>query len=283
MSRTNLCGRAVIKNTDQGCEKMRVISLQVKIHDNRTQMGETAAADVAAAMKALGEKQDTITMTFAAAPSQDDFLAALSAIPGVPWEKVVAFHLDEYLELPRGHANSFETYLNAHLFDAVKPGKVMLVADMTGTAQEKADAYEALLREHGGIDIACIGVGENGHIAFNEPGSDFHTPRWCDLITIDDKSVQQQFRDYKDHPNPEARYATLEDVPRNAITMTIPSICAAKQIFCIVPAQPKAEAIKAALEGPISNTCPASALRTHPDTIMYLDADAASLLTERIG
>ncbi len=262
---------------------MKRISTVVKMLDTRAEMGAAAAGDIAEAMKAVAARKDDITMCFAAAPSQDDFLAALVDTPDLPWDKVIAFHLDEYIDLPRGHKNSFEGYLNIHIFDTVKPGTIYFMADMEGNPQQKAAAYDELLKEHGGIDIACIGIGENGHIAFNEPGADFFSDRQTELITLDEKSVQQQYRDYKDHPDPAARYASLDDVPRNAITMTIPAICAARQIFCIVPAAPKAEAVKAALEGPITNQCPATALRTHAATIMYLDADSAKLLTRRIG
>lgn len=262
---------------------MRLISSRVKIFESRTEMGAAAAADVAEAMKAVAAEKENITMCFAAAPSQDDVLAALCEIPDLPWEKVVAFHLDEYLDLPRGHKNSFEVYLQAHLFDAVKPGRIFFMADLEGTPEERCEEYDRLLEAHGGIDIAIIGIGENGHIAFNEPGSDFFTEKLNDVITIDEKSVQQQYRDYQDHPDPEARYASLEDVPRNAITMTIPAICGSRRIFCVVPAEPKAEAVKAALEGPITEQVAATALRTHPAATMYLDADSSKLLRPRIG
>jgi glucosamine-6-phosphate deaminase len=262
---------------------MRLISSQVKIFESRSEMGAAAAADVAEAMTAVAAKKQYITMCFAAAPSQDDVLAELCEIPDLPWDKVIAFHLDEYLDLPRGHKNSFEVYLKAHLFDAVKPGRSFFMADLEGTPEQRCAEYDRLLKEHGGIDIAIIGIGENGHIAFNEPGSAFVTDKLNDVITIDDKSVQQQYRDYKNHPDPEARYASLDDVPRNAITMTIPAICGSRRIFCVVPAEPKAEAVKAALEGPITEQVAATALRTHPAAIMYLDADSAKLLRPRIG
>ncbi len=262
---------------------MRLISNQIKIFENRTDMGKAAAADIAEAMKALAAEKDTFTMCFAAAPSQDDVLSALCAIDGLPWDKVIAVHLDEYLDLPRGHANSFEAYLKEHVFDIVKPGKIYYMADTEGTPEERCAQYDQILIDNGGVDISIIGIGENGHIAFNEPGSSFTTDKLNAPIQIDEKSVAQQYRDYKDHPNPEARYATLDDVPRNAITMTIPAICASRQIFCIVPAEPKAEAVKAALEGPITEQCAATALRTHPAANIYLDADSSKLLMKRIG
>jgi len=261
----------------------RLMSIHVKIFADRTEMGAAAAADVAEAMKGAAAERDTVTMCFAAAPSQDDFLEALTATPDLPWDKVVAFHLDEYIDLPRGHKNSFEVYLNDYLFNAVSPGTTHFIADMPGAPKEKCRRYAQLLQEAGGIDIACIGIGENGHIAFNEPGSDFSTEDLNEVIELDDTSVRQQYRDYKDDPDPDKRYASLDDVPRTAITMTVPAICASRQVFCIVPAEQKADAVKAALEGPIGNQCPATALRTHPATTIYLDRDSARSLTRRIG
>ncbi len=262
---------------------MRLISMEVRVFANRAEMGAAAAADVAEAMRQVAREQGEVTMCFAAAPSQDDFLEVLSTIPDLPWDEVIAFHLDEYIDLPRGHKNTFEVYLNDHLFNTVNPATVHFMADMLGSAEEKCRHYGQLLNEAGGIDIACIGIGENGHIAFNEPGAEFFSDNLTEIITVDETSVRQQYRDYKDDPDPEKRYVSLEEVPRRAITMTIPAICAARRIFCIVPALPKANAVKATLEGPVTEQCPATALRTHPATIMYLDTDSAQLLTNRIG
>jgi glucosamine-6-phosphate deaminase len=134
------------------------------------------------------------------------------------------------------------------------------------------------LQKHGGVDISCIGIGENGHIAFNEPGSDLEDPEMVRIITIDDRSVKQQYRDYKNHPNPAARYSSLKAVPRKAWTMTVPAILSAQEVYTIVPASQKAEAVKKMWEGPISPACPSSALRRHPFVRIYLDQDSAAFL-----
>jgi glucosamine-6-phosphate deaminase len=129
------------------------------------------------------------------------------------------------------------------------------------------------------VDISCIGIGENGHIAFNEPGSDLADREMVRVITIDGRSVRQQYRDYKDHPDPEARYSSLKAVPRKAWTMTVPAILSAQEIFTMVPGPQKADAVKKMWEGPISSACPSSALRRHPAVRIYLDQDSASRLS----
>jgi glucosamine-6-phosphate deaminase len=241
-------------------------------------MGKAAARDVAAAMKRYIKAAGKAVMVFAAAPSQNEFLAHLTEIRGVDWNRVVCFHLDEYVDLPRNHPNTFEAYLRAHLFDIVSPGTVHYLKGMKGNAEEVALGYAKLLRRHGGVDISCIGIGENGHIAFNEPGSDLDDPETVRIITIDSRSVKQQYRDYKDHPDPAARYASLTAVPRKAWTMTVPAILSAREVYTIVPAPQKAEAVKKMWTGPISPACPSSALRRHACVKIYLDRDSASAL-----
>jgi glucosamine-6-phosphate deaminase len=149
---------------------------------------------------------------------------------------------------------------------------------MKGNTKEVARGYAKRLRRRGGVDISCIGIGENGHIAFNEPGSDLDDPEMVRIITIDGRSVKQQYRDYKDHPNPAARYPSLQAVPRKAWTMTVPAILSAREVYTIVPAPQKAEAVKKMWAGPISSACPSSALRRHAWVKIYLDKDSASAL-----
>jgi len=250
-------------------------SLELNILTTREEMGKAAAKDVSLAMKRLIEKKGRVTMVFAAAPSQNEFLAHLSKTKDINWVKVICFHLDEYVELPRFHPNTFEVYLREHLFDHVCPKAVYFMKALKGGAEQVARQYAGLIRRCGGLDIACIGIGENGHIAFNEPGSDIYDSQMVRLITIDSRSVRQQYRDYKDHPNPDARYPSLVAVPRKAITLTIPAILSAKEIYTIVPAPQKAEAVRKMWEGPISSACPSSALRLHPFVTIYLDQDSA--------
>jgi len=168
--------------------------------------------------------------------------------------------------------------LREHIFDLVKPKTLYFLKGIKGSAKEVSRRYAALIKKHGGVDIACIGIGENGHIAFNEPGSDLEDSEMIRAITIDDRSAKQQYRDYKDHPNPAARYTALKTVPRKAWTMTVPAILSAKKIFTIVPAPQKADAVKKMWEGPITSACPSSALRRHRFVRIYLDRDSAALL-----
>jgi glucosamine-6-phosphate deaminase len=250
-------------------------SLELNILSNREEMGKAAAHDVSLAMKRLIKDKGGVTMVFAAAPSQNEFLAHLSKTKNINWSKVICFHLDEYVELPRFHPNTFEVYLKEHLFNHVRPKAVYFMKALKGGADQVARQYARLIRRCGGLDIACIGIGENGHIAFNEPGSDIYDSQMVRLITIDSRSVRQQYRDYKDHPNPEARYPSLAAVPWKAITLTIPAILSAKEIYTIVPGPQKADAVRKMWEGPLSSACPSSALRLHQFVKIYLDRGSA--------
>jgi len=255
--------------------------LEWNILPNRDEMGKAAARDVSRAMtRFIGEK-GKVNIVFAAAPSQNEFLGHLSKIKSIDWSRVVCFHLDEYIDLPRNHPHTFEVYLREHLFDYVNPRRIYFFKALKGTPAQIARQYAESIRRSGGIDITCLGIGENGHIAFCEPGTNLNDPQMIRIIRIDDRSVRQQYRDYKDHPNPEARYPSLKAVPRRAFTMTIPTILSSKEIYTIVPGPQKAEAVKKMWEGPISRACPSSALRRHPSVKIYVDYDAARLLVKR--
>ena len=252
--------------------------LALRIYETRNEMGQAAAKDVAAAMRKFIKVQEKVAVVFAAAPSQDEFFYHLARIKTIDWSRVTCFHLDEYLDLPRRHPNTFEFYLREHLFNSVRPNKIHFLKALKGSPQEIAWRYAEQIKRSGGIDISCIGIGENGHIAFCEPGSDLNDPEMIRVITIDDRSVRQQYRDYKDHPNPQARYTSLQAVPRRALTMTVPAILSAKEIYTIVPGPQKAEAVKKMWEGPVSSACPSSALRLHPYVKIYLDKDSSGKL-----
>jgi glucosamine-6-phosphate deaminase len=253
--------------------------LEINVLPTRNTMGKVAAKDVAGAMNRIIKKKGKVKVVFAAAPSQNEFLANLRKDKSINWSRVTCFHLDDYVDLPRNHPNTFEVYLNEHLFNFVKPRKIYFFKALKGNPAQIAKQYAAEIKRNGGIDISCIGIGENGHIAFCEPGSNLQDPRMIRVIRIDNRSVRQQYRDYKDHPNPEARYRTLKAVPRRAFTMTVPTILSAKQVFTIVPGPPKADAVKKMWEGPITSACPSSALRMHSCVRIYLDRDSAEKLS----
>jgi len=253
--------------------------LELNILPTREEMGKMAAGDVARAMNRFIQERGSVNIAFAAAPSQDEFLGHLSTKRGIDWSRVACFHLDDYVDLPRNHPNTFEVYLREHLFNHVRPKQVHFLKALKGTPGEIARKYTRLIEQSGGIHICCIGIGENGHIAFCEPGADLHDSRMVRIIRLDDRSVRQQYRDYKDHPNLLARYASLKTVPRKAFTMTIPAILSAREIYAIVPGPQKAAAVKKMWEGPLSSACPSSALRTHSRVKIYLDKDSAQKLS----
>jgi glucosamine-6-phosphate deaminase len=254
-------------------------TLELNILPTRDEMGRAAARDVAEAMKEFIEDKGRVNMVFAAAPSQNEFLAHLREDKSIDWSKVTCFHLDDYVDLPRMHPNTFEVYLKEHLFDYVKPRKIYFFKALKGTPDQIARQYTGAIKRNGGINLSCIGIGENGHIAFCEPGSDLRDRRMVRVIRIDDRSVRQQYRDYKDHPDPAARYASLKAVPRRAFTMTVPAILSAREIYTIVPGPQKADAVRKMWEGPISSACPSSALRMHSWVRIYLDKDSAGKLS----
>lgn len=224
-------------------------------------------------------------VTFAAAPSQDRFLQALSREKNIAWDRVKAFHMDEYLDLPDGHPNTFKAYLSRHVLGQIPlPAKnLSFIKDMRSRRPEQEYARIFLrelknVRDRGGTYIVFMGIGVNGHIAFNEPGTDLWVDEPFVPVRLDDVSVRQQFDDYKRHPDPDARYASLSDVPRRAVTMSVAALLAADTIVCVVPGRHKAEAVAKAVEGPLTEEVPASLLRLHPDVRLFLDTDAAGRL-----
>lgn len=253
--------------------------LELNILPTRDAMGKTAAGDVSRAMNRFIKERGGVNIAFAAAPSQDEFLLHLSRKRNIDWSRVTCFHLDDYVDLPRNHPNTFEAYLREHLFNRVRPKQIHFFKALKGTPADIARKYARLIEQSGGLHICCIGIGENGHIAFCEPGSDLEDPRMVRITRLDDRSVGQQYRDYKDHMNPAARYASLKAVPKRAFTMTVPAILSAREIYTMVPGPQKAAAVKRMWEGPLSPACPASALRMHPRVKIYIDKDSARRLS----
>ncbi len=262
--------------------------LAVRVYEDADLMGAAAAKQAAEILRTVTAKGKPVLSVFAAAPSQDAFLEHLCQQQGIEWSRVTAFHLDEYLDLQRHHPNTFETYLRKHIFEKIPfpESNIKMIKSLTGTPDKIADTYGSMLKEsvarvrgEGGIYIAFIGIGVNGHIAFNEPGSDIYSSRWVLPVEIDSVSVKQQFDDYKDHPDPAARYATLKDVPRKALTMTCAAVLEADTILCIVPGRQKADAVQKSLEGPVTSEVPASMLRKHRSTTIFLDHESAGKLS----
>jgi glucosamine-6-phosphate deaminase len=255
-----------------GLRQRKVDSLSVEVYSNRTAMGIAAAEQVGRKIKDIIAEKGSVNMAFAAAPSQNEFLTELCDTTGLDWSKVIGFHLDEYIGLPEGAPQSFRMFLDENIFHKVYPGQVHYLNGNAENLRRECDRYSSLLREHP-LDIACIGIGENGHIAFNDPHvADFHDPYWVKVVDLDEKCCQQQVND--------GCFSNIHDVPRNALTLTIPAIMSAKYIYCIVPGVTKQGAVKNTLEGTIDTSCPASILRTHPSAALIIDKDASDLLSE---
>ena len=243
--------------------------LRVIVQPDRPTLGVAAAAYSADRLRTLLEHQERVRVIFAAAASQNEVLATLGQTEGIDWARVDAFHLDEYVGLPLGHPRSFGRWLDDHIWSRVNPGRVERIdgGNPAGGAAEAA-RYGALLAD-GGIDLALVGVGENGHVAFNDPHvADFDDPAWMKPVEIDDTSRHQQVRD--------GAFDRVEDVPRVALTVTMSTIRACRVISLVVPGPLKAVAIAAMLDGPVSTACPASVLRGHPDAVLFVDEAAAS-------
>lgn len=243
--------------------------LSVNIYDTRKNMGAAAAADIAACIKELLGRKSEIYMIFAAAPSQNEMLEALIADKEIEWNRVHALHMDEYVNLPSDAPQGFGNFLRRAIFDRVPFASVNLIgtdADSEATCRR----YDALLAANK-VDIVCMGIGENGHIAFNDPHvADFNDPCRIKKVDLDQKCRQQQVND--------GCFASLDQVPTHALTLTIPTLYNVANIFCVVPAATKAEAVKNTVNGPVSEICPASILRTHDNAVLYTDSDSASLL-----
>jgi glucosamine-6-phosphate deaminase len=252
---------------DEALLEMRAVDrLRVQVYRDRAAMG-AAAHTVAAEMRRVLAQQATLRMVFAAAPSQNEFLDALSRSGELDWSRVTAFQLDEYLGLTPDAPQSFGHYLRGRLYDRVRPGRVHLIDGSAGAAAE-AERYATLLAA-APLDVVCLGFGENGHLAFNDPPvADFNDSALVKVVPLDLASRRKQVHD--------GGFSTLADVPTEALTMTIPVIISGKMLFCVVPGPTKIDAVHSALSGDISPACPASILRRHPNCTLYLDADAAA-------
>jgi len=242
--------------------------LTVHVYDTDADLARDAVTDAAAAIRAAVEARGVANVMFATGNSQLAFLDALTTRTDVDWPAVVGFHMDEYVGIPPDHPASFRRYLRERLVDRTHPRSFHYVAgDATDPDQECA-RYAGLLAEHP-LDLCCLGVGENGHLAFNDPPvADFADPRDVKVVELDATCRRQQVG--------EGHFPTLGDVPPQAITVTIPALLRAARVQAVVPDARKRAAVHDALTGPITTGCPASALRTHPDATLYLDEDSAA-------
>ncbi|MBR6680992.1 MAG: glucosamine-6-phosphate deaminase [Clostridia bacterium] len=244
--------------------------LKINVYKTRKEMGEAAAKDIKSCILSLLQKKETINMIFAAAPSQNEVLSALATDTDIPWHRVNAFHMDEYIGLPADAPQGFGNFLKAHIFGIVDFKSVNYIDISAADAEIECAHYTELLKRYP-TDIVVMGIGENGHIAFNDPPvADFNDPKAVKPVALDDICRNQQVND--------GCFAKLDDVPKTAITLTVPTLFAGEYLFCIVPAKTKANAVRATLCNDINEKCPATILRRHKNAVLYLDGDSSSLL-----
>jgi glucosamine-6-phosphate deaminase len=233
-------------------------------------MGAAAAAFVRQSLLQVLTKKEQARVVFAAAPSQIEFLAALTQYQDIPWQRIIGLHMDEYFGLSREAPQSFGQFLRVHLFDKVPFGRVEYLNPTTADPALECERYAAVVKA-GPVDLVCMGIGENGHIAFNDPPiADFADPLTVKIADLDEKCRQQQVND--------GCFPTLADVPRQAMTLTVPALLSAPVISVVAPGPRKAQAVYDSLRGPIGTACPASLLRTHPFVEVFLDMHSASHL-----
>ncbi len=252
-------------------KELKKDTLRVKIMPTRKEMGEVAAKDIHDRILALLETKEEINMIFAAAPSQNDVLASLISCSDIDWTRINAYHMDEYIGL-KGEflAQSFGKFLTDHIFGRVPFKSVNLLDCKAEDPERECERYAKLLKENP-TDIVVMGIGENGHIAFNDPWiAKFDDEKAVKIVPLDEVCRQQQVND--------GCFPNLASVPKQAITLTCPTLTAAPYLFCIVPAKTKAVAVKHTLNDEITEDCPATILRRQPDAILYLDSDSSALL-----
>lgn len=245
--------------------------LKTRLFADKIALGRAAAAQAAQLIRGAIAERGTARILAATGNSQLEFLEALTAEPGIAWGEVEMFHLDEYVGLSIEHPASFRKYLFERLINKTRLGRYHLLDgehDPERTCREEGEALRA-----GPIDVAFGGIGENGHLAFNDPPADFATEKPYLIVRLDETCRRQQVG--------EGWFTSLADVPERAISISVRQFLKAKAIICAVPDARKAEAVKRCLEGPVSPLAPASILRTHPDATIYLDPHSAALLSQK--
>ncbi len=246
---------------------MQIDNLKIEITDSRISMGKAAANKVSLQIKGMLREKIEIRMVFAAAPSQNEFLSEFVKMD-LEWNRIVAFHMDEYIGLPDNAQQLFSRYLTDNIFSQVNFKKVNLIKSNTVNPIEECKRYADLLSEQP-IDIVCMGIGENGHIAFNDPPvADFTDKEKVKIVELDVECRQQQVND--------GCFNTFDEVPKTAITLTVPMLLSASHLSIVVPGERKANAVFKTLYSEISTSCPSTILRKHKNAVMYLDTDSAN-------
>jgi glucosamine-6-phosphate deaminase len=249
--------------------------LDVRIYPNREAMGAAAAAQMANRLHWLAKQREIVPVIFATGESQLPMLRALTSIADLPWTQVIGFHMDEYIGLPADHPASFRRYLRENLARHVPLRQFYEIDGSNGDPETDCRSYADLLRAHPPL-LTALGIGENGHLAFNDPGvADFHDPVPLKIVSLDAACRQQQVN--------EGWFSKLAEVPRQAITLTIPTLFRVPELIVSVPGPRKAKIVREALEGPISPKCPATILRTHSNAVVFLDEESAAEVHGRVA
>jgi 6-phosphogluconolactonase/Glucosamine-6-phosphate isomerase/deaminase len=244
--------------------------LTVFRYDSRETMGQAAANATADTIRSLLLHQETVNMVFAAAPSQQEFLEALVQVPGIEWGRINAFHMDEYIGLHDDALQRFGAFLGERIFSRLPFRSVNYLNGNSTDVRQECARYTRLLQEHP-VDIVCMGIGENCHIAFNDPHvADFNDPQWVKVVDLDQACRQQQVND--------GCFPAIAEVPTHALTLTVPALMAARYVFCMVPGINKAPAVRLTLTEEINPMYPSTVLRNHDHAILFIDDESASQL-----
>lgn len=247
-----------------------VDELSVEVHPSEAAAGRAAAGFTAATVNAAVRARGAARVVMATGNSQLAFVRALADVD-IPWDRVTVFHMDEYIGLDDRHPASFRRWIREQIETRFQPARVEYIEPDQGDPERECRRYEELLRS-APLDLTCMGIGENGHLAFNEPGvADFADERWTRVIELTPESRRQQVN--------EGHFPDVDAVPPTAISVTIPGLLSASVVQVVVPELRKAAAVARALNGPVDNTCPASILQRHAHARLFLDESSASLVT----
>jgi glucosamine-6-phosphate deaminase len=244
-------------------------NLKIEIYNDEKAMGMAAADFTASRLNKAIDARGSANLILATGTSQFAFLEALKE-KDIDWGKITVFHLDEYIGINEDHPASFRKYLKERILNIIKPGKVYLINGDSSELPDMMSGYEELLKQNP-VDVACIGIGENGHIAFNDPPvADFNDPLWVKEVVLDNDCRIQQLE--------EGWFPSLDKVPEKAVTLTVTAIMNSNAISCVVPGKRKINAVNNTLNAPINEKCPATILRRHHDVTLYLDQISGSEL-----
>jgi len=244
----------------------------VEVYSTKREAGEAAALRAAGILRAAIANQGKARLIMATGNSQEDMVTALVQAPDIDWSRLELFHMDEYIALPESDRGCLKRWMNQHFVEIVHPGKVNYLDGNARDLDAESRRYEQAVRS-APITLCLIGIGENGHIAFNDPHvADFHDPLGMKRVVLDEPCRRQQAG--------EGHFDGFESVPKEAVTLTCPLLMSSENLICSVPEKRKAQAVKNALEGPVTEQCPGSVVRTHPRAWIYLDRESASLLKD---